>query len=171
MASQTSASASFHGLPASNTSSAARSCRRARIHWAARKSTPARASAGVRLQLAHDRCATAIASSASCAPHDADRATCTEGAAGSTDVIDDDVVTGRPSIIAGTSRPNASPALATADAKADRTRVSLAGRVGSDERLDDSDDRNDALMGSTLLVRDAGEDGPEPPAGQHWTAQ
>ncbi len=101
MASATSASASFHGLPASNTSNAVRSGRRARIHSAARNSTADRSPAGVRRQAGHARRAASIAASASTDVHDADSATIVLGSAGSTERITAAVWTGRPSITAG----------------------------------------------------------------------
>ena len=116
MASQTSASASFQGLPASNTSSAARALRRARIHSAARNSTAARSPAGLRLQAGHARRAASRAASASAGPHDADSATIVLGEAGSTDRMTAAVSTGRPSITAGTRtrRPRSAVCCTTA---------------------------------------------------------
>ena len=105
MASHTSASASGHGLPASNTSRAATSSRLARSQSAARNSTAHRRGAGVPRQPSSAADAVATASSASAAPQDADRATTTSHAPGSTEVMVDDVRTRCPPIIAGTSSP------------------------------------------------------------------
>ena len=65
MASQTSASASSHGLAHSRTASAASSARRARIHAAARTRISARLAAGVADQRAKPRAAVCTASSTS----------------------------------------------------------------------------------------------------------
>src|SRR5436305_7415032 len=98
MASQTSASASFQGLPASKTSRADRSLRRARIQAAARNNTAARSFGEVRRHPCQALVAASTAVSASAAPQDATDAITVDGLAGSLDVRRSSVIVRFPPI-------------------------------------------------------------------------